>query len=298
MTLAAARPAGLRLWWLAVRPKTLTISISPVLVGASLAWAESGRFDAVTAAVALLAAVLIQAGTNLHNDAADFERGGDKPTRLGPRRVTAQGWASPLQVYRAAWLCFAGAAAGGAFLVLVGGWPILALGVLSIIAGYAYTGGPRPIAYTPLGEVFVFLFFGLGAVCGTYWLMAGTLSTAAVLAGAAVGLLAAAVLLVNNVRDRDNDARAGRRTLAVLVGPAPARAVYALLVLAPFVLLVPVQGLLAQNVWAPLAALPLAGWLAGRFRFLATGPGFNAALARTALLQVLFAVLFSVGLIV
>ena len=151
---------ALQIWLLAIRPRTLSISAVPVMVGTALAWAEHQLFAWVTLLVTLGGSVLIQIGTNLHNDAADFERGADTPQRLGPRRVSAEGWLKPGQVRRAAHLSFAGAFLLGIYLVWLGGWPIVVLGLLSLTAAYAYTGGPRPVAYTPLGELFVFLFFG------------------------------------------------------------------------------------------------------------------------------------------
>ena len=190
-----------------------------MVVGTFMAVLDSGDLRWSVAGVALLAAVLIQAATNLHNDAADFERGADDPaTRLGPPRATAEGWLEAGQVKRAALGCFAAAFLLGMYLVWVGGWPILMIGVAAIGAGLAYTSGPRPIAYSALGEVFVFLFFGLAAVAGSYYLQVGQVSTLAVLAGAMLGFLAAAVLVVNNYRDRDNDRSAGKITLAVRLG--------------------------------------------------------------------------------
>lgn len=292
------RPAGLRLWLLAVRPKTLTIALVPVLVGTALAWAEAGRGEFVGAVTAALAALLIQAATNLHNDAGDFLRGGDTPLRPGPRRVTAAGWATPDQVIRAAQVCVGLAALCGLYIVWRGGWPLLALGLCSIAAGWSYTGGRRPIAYTPFGEVFVLAFFGWAAVGGTYWLHAQALSAAALIAGSGVGLLAAAVLLVNNRRDVDNDRRVGRRTLPVVAGPAPTKAVYLLLLALPFALLVPLQLLLpASAAWLGLLAAPAAVPLARRFLVETPGPALNPLLARTAGLQVLYGAALSVGLL-
>lgn len=292
----AHAPSGLRLWWLAVRPKTLSIAIVPVLVATALAWAQAGAFDPGVALVAALAAVLIQAGTNLHNDAGDYLRGGDSGSRVGPQRVTAQGWATPRQVLRAAEACFVLAAVCGLYLVWVGGWPILALGVASLAAAWGYTGGPKPIAYTPLGELFVVLFFGLGAVGGTYWLHRHAISAEALVAGLAVGLPAAAVLVVNNYRDMDGDRRAGRRTLPILLGEGRSRVLFAALVLAPFVLLWPLEAV-APGAWLALLAVPPALGLIRAFATEPRGPGFNRLLARTAKLQVLYAVLLATGLL-
>lgn len=296
VTLAPA-PTGLRLWWLAIRPKTLTISVVPVLVATSLAWVEAGRVDPLAALVAALAAMLIQAGTNLHNDAGDFLRGGDAPGRLGPRRAAAQGWASPRRVLRASQSCFGLAALCGVYLIWLGGWPMLVLGLLSILAGWSYTGGPRPIAYTPLGEVFVVAFFGLAAVGGTYWLHVGALSPAALVAGLAVGLLAAAVLVVNNYRDLEGDAAVGRRTLPVIIGRPATKALYAALLTGPFLLIAPLSAVLATaDGWTAFLAAPVAGWLVRSFITTPVGPAFNRILAHTAMLQVLFGGLLAAGL--
>lgn len=292
----SAPPSGLRLWLLAIRPKTLTIALVPVLVGSALAWGEAARLNWGAALAAALAALLIQAATNLHNDAADFLRGGDTPARPGPQRVTAQGWASPSTVLRVAALSFAGASACGLYVAWVGGWPLLAVGAVSILAGWSYTGGPRPIAYTPFGELMVLLFFGLAAVMGSYWLHAQTLSWASLWAGLAVGAPASAVLLVNNYRDTGNDRAVGRRTLPVLVGPWVSKGVYLGLIALPFLLLWPLHRALPTSpLWLPLGALPLALFNGRFFLTQAPGPAFNALLARTALLQVVFGLLLAIA---
>lgn len=255
----AVRPAAWRVLVAAARPATLGASVAPVVAGTALAHQAGGaRWD--LAACALLGALLIQVATNLHNDAADGARGTDDPAaRLGPPRAVAMGWLS-----RRAALALAGAAAAlalvpGAALVLAGGAPILALGLLSLLAGWAYTGGPRPLAYVGLGELFVVLFFGLGAVGGTVWVQRGAVGPEAAAAGLAVGLLAAAILAVNNLRDRAGDARAGKRTLAVRLGERFARAEHAACLLAPFALAGLVAAVRRDPAWAaPLLALPLA----------------------------------------
>ena len=292
----AKRPTRFRAWMLAIRPLTLSLSIAPVAVGASLAWAETGRTRPFVVAGAALGAALIQIGTNLYNDAADHRRGADGPARLGPPRVTALGLINEADVGRAAILAFALAAAIGVGLIWAGGWPILTLGVVSILCGLAYSGGPRPIAYTPFGEAFVILFFGLAAVGGTYWLAAGAFGLTPVIAGLAVGLFAAAVLMVNNHRDRDEDARVGRYTLAIALGPSATRAAYAAFMLAPFALLAPLSWLApGLHVRLALAALPVAAWLVWRFGREPAGPGYNLLLAQTAQTQALFAALLSLS---
>ena len=285
-------------WIMAARPRTLSLSMTPVVVGAALAWAIDEKVNALAILAALTGSMFIQLGTNLHNDAADSERGGDGPDRVGPLRVTASGLLNAAAVKRGAAACFAAAALMGVYLVFVGGWPILLLGILSIASGWAYTGGPFPIAYTPLGELFVVTFFGVGAVCGTYWLCAAYLSSAAIEAGLALGSLAGAVLLVNNYRDAEADARVGRRTLAIVAGPQVTIWVYAGLLLTPFALL-PVIGNALPNshVWPALVALPLALLVIYRFSHEPQGRGFNQILVRTTQLQFLFGLLLCVGLV-
>jgi 1,4-dihydroxy-2-naphthoate polyprenyltransferase len=285
-------------WIMAARPRTLILSMTPVAVGAALAWALDGKIYALAILAALIGSMFIQLGTNLHNDVADSELGGDGTDRVGPPRVTASGLLDGTAVKRGAAACFAASALMGVYLVFVGGWPILLLGILSIVAGWAYTGGPLPIAYTPLGELFVVAFFGVGAVCGTYWLCTAYLGPAAIEAGVALGLLAAAVLLVNNYRDAEADARVGRKTLTILAGPRITIWVYAAMLLIPFALL-PVIGdaLRERHVWPALVALPPALVLIYRFVHEPRGRGFNQILIRTAQLQFLFGLLLCLGLV-
>jgi 1,4-dihydroxy-2-naphthoate octaprenyltransferase len=286
-------PDGWRLWWLAIRPKTLTISVAPVLAGSALALADTLSLDPRPFLASLAGALLIQAGTNLYNDVGDALRGGDQPMRQGPPRVTALGWATPERVRRAALVCFGLAALVGLYLAWLGGWPIVALGLASLVAGWAYSGGPRPIAYTPLGEVFVIAFFGLGAVGGTYYLQTLALTGQALAVGAAIGLVAAAVLLANNYRDMEADRLAGRRTLAIRMGVEASKAVYGLLLLGAIGLLASPLG--PRGGWLCLGALPVALWLILRFATRPRGPAFNAILASTARFQLLLAGLLCVG---
>jgi 1,4-dihydroxy-2-naphthoate octaprenyltransferase len=290
-----APPQGWRVWWTAARPRTLSISVTPVVLGTAIAWSEGAAHAWLPALAALLCALLIQAGTNLHNDAADFERGNDTPERVGPLRVTAAGWAPPADVRHVAIAAFAAAFALGSYLVAVGGWPILVIGLTSLAAGWAYSGGPRPISHTPLGELFVWIFFGLGAVAGSHWLQAQQLSVMALLGGAALGSLAAAVLMVNNYRDLDGDIRAGRRTLAAVLGAAGARRAYAAMMLAPFA--VPLLFAAQGRVGALLAfgALPLCARVVARIARGETGAALNLLLAGTARAGFVFGLLLAVG---
>jgi len=285
---------------MAVRPKTLTIAVVPVMVGSALGWVEAGGIAWPVVMAAMTGALLIQAGTNLHNDAADYQRGADdSSTRLGPPRATAEGWLTPAEVQRAALLSFSGAGVVGAYLVWVGGWPILLVGILSIAAGLAYTGGPRPIAYSALGELFVWLFFGLVAVAGSYFLQTGRLTATAFLAGAIIGMPAAAVLVVNNYRDLENDRRVGKNTLAVRLGRRVSRIEYALLMLSPFALLLLLRPAGEGSWWLMLPWLvsPGAALLVRRFYVESPGPAFNQLLAGTARLQLAFGVLLCLGVL-
>ncbi len=295
---ACPRPAMPVAWWLALRPKKLTVSLAPVLVGTAIAYAETATLTLWPALVALLAAILIQIGTNLHNDVADFERGADTPDRLGPARATAMGWLAPSAVRRAAWLAFAAAFLLGILLVARGGWPIVVIGLCSLAAGWAYTGGPKPIAYTPLGELFVLIFFGLAAVGGSHYLQTFSLSLPALLGALMLGAFAAAVISVNNTRDSLTDARVGKRTLAVALGRTAMNRVYAFELALPFALLPVLAAQLGKGWWMLLPCLmaPLTGMLVRRFREFPVGPDFNTLLAATARLQFVFSVLLTLAL--
>jgi len=271
-----------------VRPRTLPISLVPVLVGTSLAWLQTHALNVSVMVVALLASALIQIGTNLQNDVGDFRRGADRHGRLGPPRATTLGWLSPREVQAAATMSFAAAISLGAFLVWVGGWPILVVGLASVAAGAAYTSGPLPIAYTRLGEMFVFVFFGVVAVSGSYYLQVLGMTADAMIAGAMVGMLAAAVLVVNNARDIDSDRGAGKRTLAVRLGPRFSRTQYSVLLLAPFAVAPALGG---TFMWLPLLLLPRALGLVRRMWSETPGPAFNPLLADTVQLQVGFGAL-------
>lgn len=282
-------------WVLTTRPRTLAISLSSIIAGTALAWAGYRTIDWMIAIATLAAALLIQAGTNIYNDAVDFERGTDTPGRLGPERATAQGWFSIAEVKRAADYCFAAAFLIGIYLSWVGGWPIIVIGLLSLAAGYAYTAGPRPIAYSAQGELFVFLFFGLVAVPGSYYLQTGSVSLDAFFTAGAIGSLAAAVMLVNNYRDLDTDEQAGKLTLVHSLGRRGSRILYRLLLLVPFGLPLMLQGSL-PGTWLVFVAFPYALWLLYRFGHETSGPAFNQTLAATARLQLLYSLLLALDL--
>ncbi len=288
----------LTIWLSAIRPKTLGLSISPVLVGTCLAWWQAGEIHGVPAMAALLVAMLIQIGTNLHNDAADALSGTDTEERLGPLRVTAQGLLSAKTVQRASLMAFVWAFVLGIYLAWVGGWPIVLLGLLSLLAGASYSGGPWPISASPLGELFVFVFFGLVATGGSYFLQTGQFTGVSMVAGSMLGCFAAAVLAVNNYRDRVTDRKSGRRTLAVLITPAASRVEYGILLILPFLILLlmyPVFGLPGLSL-LPLLLFPVAAYLFLKITRLVVDSSLNLLLAHTARLQLVFSLLFCLGL--
>jgi 1,4-dihydroxy-2-naphthoate polyprenyltransferase len=286
-----------RIWVMAARVRTLPAAIAPVLVGTSLALG-AGRFHPLAFVAALFGAVLIQVGTNLSNDYSDARRGADSEDRLGPLRVTAGGLLPPRQVLVATYATFALAVLCGVYLVTVAGPELLAVGAASILAGVLYTGGPRPYGYEGLGELFVFLFFGVVAVSGSYFVQVQRLPWQAFGCAVPVGLLASAILVVNNVRDIDSDARAGKRTLAVRLGRERTRRLYAAMVLAAF-LSAPVLWVLGMSAWLLLCWLtaPLARTLVGVVATRTDGASLNGALARTGALQLGFCVLLSTGVL-
>jgi 1,4-dihydroxy-2-naphthoate octaprenyltransferase len=290
------RPGSWEAWRIALRPRTLWIATMPVIVATCLAWTLSGAFHGLLALTTLGAAVLMQVVTNLQNDVGYTERGGETGARVGLPRATANGWLTTRAVKHAIVAAIALTLLAGLPLVIRGGWPIAIIGLASIAAAWAYMGGRWPIAYTPLGELTVFTFFGLAAVCGSYYVQAGTLDAAAWIAGSAVGMHAAAVLLVNNFRDRDHDLTTGRRTLAIVHGREGSLRLYALLLLLPFALVI----VLALKTAIALLALPLfvLPWAWRLSRALATAPpgqAQNALLFRTVLLEVAFGLLLSAG---
>src|SRR5207248_165659 len=297
-TRAATRPSGVRIWLMAARVRTLPAAIAPVLVGTALA-GYAHVFHPLRFIAALLGAVFIQVGTNLSNDYSDARRGADTEDRLGPVRVTAGGLVPPRQVLLATYASFGVAVAFGAYLVAVAGPELLAVGAASILAGVLYTGGPRPYGYEGLGEVFVFLFFGIVAVAGSYFVQVQALPWQAFVCAVPVGLLASAILVVNNIRDIDSDRRAGKRTLAVRLGRTRTRVMFAVVVYLAYVF-APVTwifGPLTAWVLVPWATLPLAARVVRTVRTRVDGPSLNQALAQTGMLQLVFCALLSAGLL-
>jgi len=290
-------PTGWHLWWMAVRPRTLSISATPVLVGTALAVAEGATANGLAMLAALCCALLIQVGTNLHNDAADFESGNDQPDRVRPRRVSAEGWANPAGVRRAATLSFTLALLLGIYLVALGGWPILLAGLASLIAGWSYSGGPRPVSHSALGEFFVLLFFGLVAVAGSHRLQLGVWSPDALLAGLVVGLPAAAVLLINNYRDLESDLRGGRQTLVSVLGRKHSRLLYVALMLLPFAVLPLLSWYGHKGAWLGFLALPLSLSLIRRLLRNPPGSELNSLLAATAQTGFVLGLVLSIGVL-
>jgi 1,4-dihydroxy-2-naphthoate polyprenyltransferase len=293
-----AAPSGMRIWLMAARVRTLPASVAPVLVGTALA-GYLGVFHPLRFLAALIGAVFIQVGTNLSNDYSDARRGADSEDRLGPVRVTAGGLVPPRAVLVATYVSFGVAVLAGVYLIVVAGWQLLLVGAASILAGVLYTGGPRPYGYEGLGEVFVFLFFGIVAVAGSFFVQVRHLNWEAFALAVPVGLIAAAILVVNNIRDLETDRRAHKRTLAVRLGRKRTRTLYAVIVYLAF-LLAPVTwwfGPMRPWMLLPWLTLPLAAALVRTVRNRTDGISLNGALARNGMLQLAFCVLLSAGLL-
>ena len=296
--LSAERPSAVRIWVMAARPRTLPAAVAPVLVGTALAATED-TFKVLTFVAALLGALFIQVGTNLSNDYSDARRGADTEDRLGPVRVTAGGLVPPKQVLVATYVAFGLAVLAGSYLIATAGWELLLVGAASILAGVLYTGGPRPYGYEGLGEVFVFLFFGVVAVAGSYFAQVERLEWEALVLAVPVGLLASAILVVNNVRDLETDRRAGKRTLAVRLGRERTRTLYVAMVAGGFATaqLPWLLGSLSPWLLLALLAIPLAVPVVRTVRTRSDGPALNRALAGTGQLQLAFCLLLSAGIL-
>lgn len=289
-------------WYLAARPRTLPAAVAPVVVGTSLA-IRDGKFDPLAAIAALLAALLLQIASNFANDLGDFVKGTDTAERVGPLRVTTAGLLSASDVKRGIVVVLGLAAICGLYLIWVGGWPILAVGLISMLAAVAYTYGPLPFGYYGLGDLATFLFFGFAAVVGTYYTQAAAAGTPSApllvwLAAIPMGALVTAILVVNNVRDVDQDRAGGKRTLVVALGRKGGRIEYlVMLVLAYAIPIVLWLGFgMAPWVLLPLLTIPLAVQHA-RAVWTITGPRLNKTLGGTAQLAVLYALAFAIGII-
>ena len=292
----------MRIWLMAARPRTLPAAIAPVFVGTAAAVEKAGELPRVGAfAAALLGSVFIQIGTNLVNDYSDAKRGADTVDRLGPVRVTASGLVAPRSVLVATWVAFAVATLAGVYLATVAGPEILAVGAASIVAGVLYTGGPRPYGYAGLGEVFVFLFFGLVAVNGSYYVQLEELAWLPLVLSVAVGLLSTAILVVNNIRDMDTDRRVGKHTLAVRLGRERTRGLFVALLVLAYALLPVAAAIGAVPWWSTtlgLASIPFAVRAADPVLHRTDGPALNAALAATGAVLGAFSILVTAGLLI
>jgi 1,4-dihydroxy-2-naphthoate octaprenyltransferase len=298
LTAPSAELGGWRAWVLAARLRTLPVAAAPVAVGAALAFADgSGR--GLPALAALIGALLIQIGANFANDVFDFERGADTDARVGPPRAAQLGLLTAREMKIGTAVVFAAATLVGAYLIAVAGWPIAVVGLVCIAAGLAYTGGPFAFGYYGLGDLAVFVFFGIVAVCGTYYVQALTVPRLAVFASLPVGAFATAVLVVNNLRDIDTDRSAGKNTLAVRFGARAARLEYAGLVVFAYSML-PVLWEGGAPIAAALLPLLTLPWALGLVRVVfATNDAsiLNETLARTAKVEVSFALLLAAGLL-
>lgn len=295
---ATLPPSKAKIWWLASRPRTLPAAAVPVIVGTAAAF-KDGKFALLPALAALVGALLIQIGANFANDVFDFKKGADTAERLGPTRVTQAGLLTPSEVFSGMWVVFGLAMLIGIYLVFVGGWPIVAIGLCSIAAGIAYTGGPYPLGYNGLGDIFVFIFFGLVAVAGTYYVQALSVGAVAWWAAVPVGLLATAILAVNNLRDVKTDTKAGKRTVAVRFGANFAKTEWLTLVSLSYLvpLLMWVFGVSGPYVLLVLLSIPLAFPL---WAIVSRQEGriLNKALGGTAQLELVYGLLFAVGLVI
>jgi len=291
-------PGFWKAWLIASRPKTLPAAASPAILASAAAFSD-GAFKPGPALAALAGALLLQIGANIANDYFDFKKGVDTAARLGPVRVTSAGLLPPKQVFMGMLVVFALAALIGVYLITVAGWPVLAIGVLSILSAMAYTGGPYPLGYNGLGEIFVFIFFGLAATCGTYFVQALELSAGAIYAAVSMGMLIVAILVVNNLRDVDTDRASGKRTQAVRLGEQGSVIEYSLVLILAYVSLGAGVITGALSVWALLALFSLPMALRLRQQVSVTrGRGLNRLLADTGRLTLVFSLLASLGLVI
>lgn len=286
-----------QIWWLAIRPRTLPAAAAGVAMGSALAWYD-GSFQWLPAFAALMVALLLQIASNVANDVFDFERGADTAGRLGPVRVTQAGYLTPSQVKRGLLVIIGLAVLFGLYLATLRGWTVIWLGAAAILSAVAYTGGPYPLGYHGLGDIFVFLFFGLAAVAGTYFVQVGSVSVAAWWMAVPVGLIVTAILVVNNLRDLENDRKAGKNTLAVRFGERGAKTEYWLCMAVAYLLVPLLVGMKVVPPGSMLAwlSLPIAIRTL-RVVFTQTGRPLNAALAGTGQTALLFSLFFWLGLL-
>lgn len=287
-----------QIWMLAIRPKTLPAAAAPVLLGWALAYA-AGKFALLAALAALFGALMIQIGTNLVNDVVDFYKGADTEARLGPTRVTHTGLLTARQVWGGVAVSFGLAALAGVYLTVAAGWPVIVIGLASLLAGAAYTAGPFPLAYNGLGDLFVMIFFGFAAVCGTVYVTAGFVPESAWWAALAAGALTVNILVVNNIRDIETDRQADRRNIPVVFGRRAAEIEYALMLALAYIVPLVLWGRGLASAWVLLAflSLPQGGKLMKMLLDGLEGPPLNRTLGQTAQLLLRYCVLLAVGLV-
>jgi 1,4-dihydroxy-2-naphthoate polyprenyltransferase len=295
MASTPAVPGSYQIWMMASRPRTLPAAAAPVIVGSAAAF-STGHFDLLPALAALFGALLLQIGANFANDVFDFQKGADTSARLGPVRVTAAGLLAPKQVKAGMFVVFGLAALCGLYLAIHAGWPVVVIGLLSILTAIAYTGGPYPLAYHGLGEVAVFLFFGLAAVCGTYYVQAVQLDAIAIWAALPMGLLAVAILIVNNLRDIETDRASGKMTLATRFGAQWARREYMVVVGAAYLipLLIWLSGAASVYILAAWLSLPALLPLVRDIQ-VKSGRSLNKVLGQTGQLELIYGLCLSIG---
>jgi 1,4-dihydroxy-2-naphthoate octaprenyltransferase len=282
---------------MAIRPRTLPAAAAGVIMGSALAW-QDGFFRLDAMLVCLLAALLLQIGSNLANDVYDFERGTDTAERLGPTRVTQAGLLQAEQVKFGMLVVFGLATLLGLYLAWLGGWPVVFIGMAAILSAIAYTGGPFPLGYFGLGDIFVFIFFGIASVAGTYYVQAGFVSVAAWWMTIPPGMIITAILVVNNLRDLENDRQAGKRTLAVMLGEKSAKVQYLGCMIIAYLILIPACwfDIIPWTAMLTWLSLPIA-LQAGKVVWTQQGRPLNAALAKTGQIALIFSLLFWLGLV-
>jgi len=292
-------PSPVQRWILAIRPKTLTAAVAPVVVGWGVA-ATTGQFHWGAALAAMFTSVMIQIGTNLVNDVVDFSKGADTEARTGPLRVTQTGLLSPRQVWTGVLVTFGLAVLAGLYLTWVAGWPVLVIGALCLLSGIGYTAGPFPLAYNGLGDIFVLIFFGFAAVVGTVYVVGADVPPLAWFAAAAAGVLTVNILVVNNIRDIETDRAAGRKNLPVVFGRRAAEWEFALMLVLAYAIppILVCKQVSSSWILLSLITLPQGITIWGRLRSGQSGQALNPLLGQTAQLLLRYCVLFTIGLLI
>jgi len=291
-------PTKLQAWWLASRPKTLPAAMMPVIIGSAMAY-DHGQFLLGPALAALICALLIQVATNFSNDLVDFQTGSDTGERLGPARAVASKWISESEMFYGTLLTLLLTVPFGLYLIYKAGFVVLVIGLVSILAGIAYTAGPYPLAYNGLGDIFVFIFFGLVATAGTYYVQATSINWYVILGAIPAGALTTNLLVVNNYRDIDTDRKTGKRTLATILGKRGTKVEFVLLLILSYVIPFILYSLYKSSfiILLPLLSLPLAARLVWQLFSGFTGKALNKTLAHTARFALIYGILFSLGIV-